>query len=116
MEFGLVTTVVVLLRKCQTLVQFLVRVVEARRLRVRIGQDTVIGRDSHLRPGGPESAKSLAEKRQGFLDSPLKENSRPLVERTQCVPKLKTLFRRNGPLFLGRRLDFGPQSAVLIQK
>src|SRR5262249_14636976 len=107
--------VIVLLGNRQPFVQRLVRVLETRELRVRIAQQTEVGRNPHSRPGGPEGTKPLEEKRQRLLSPTLQQHPRPLVKRAQRVPELKPLFGPDGGLFLGRRLDLGPEPAVMVE-
>src|SRR5260370_38457035 len=92
------------------------RVLEASRLRVHLGQDTEVRRNPNFRPGGPEGTRPLEEKRQRFLALALQEHPRPLVERAQRVPELKTLFGPICHLFLARRLDLGSEPAAMGEK
>src|SRR5207244_3966056 len=115
-QLGLVATVVVLLGNRQPLVQRIVRVLEARGLRVSIAQQTEVRRNADFRPGGPEGAEPLEENRQRFLPPALQEQPRPLVKGAQRVPERKALFGRDGHRFLGRRFDLGSESAVMVEK
>ena len=94
-------TVVVLLGNRQPLVQRLVRVLEARGLRVGIAQQTEVRRNADFRPGGPEGAKPLEKNRQRFLPLALQEQPRPIVKCAQRVPERKALFGGDGRFVLG---------------
>src|SRR5262249_20026240 len=97
-------------------IQRLVCVLEVSGLRVSLSQQAEVGRDAYLRPGGPKGAVTLEDQWHRLLAPAPQEQPRPLVERAQGLPELETLFGRDGRLFLGRRLDLGPESAVKVEE
>ena len=91
------------------------RVLEPAGLRVGVAQDAEVERKGQLRTGGPEGVEALEEQGQRFVQLALQEHPATLEERARGVPERKTLFGRDCDLFLGGRLDLGPEPAKLVE-